>query len=297
MNTQALSDTFTHRTTVVNGIKLHYVIGGHGAPVILLHGYPQTSYAWRKVMPKLTNHYTVIAPDLRGLGDSDKPVSGFDKRTIATDIHQLIQSLGFSTIFLVGHDYGGSIAYAFAAEYPTLVHRLVVIECAPAGLGETNSIPLVAGGGMWHRAFHLVPDLPEALVAGRERLYLSWFYHHYSRQRRAISANDIDEYVRTYSLPGAMRSGFEYYRAYFEDTALGNEYCKTKLTMPILAIGADSVFADAVQQCMERAAVNVQGVIIESCGHFVPEEQPFVLTQHLLNFFAEDTEENAIATN
>lgn len=279
---------FTHHTATVNDIQLHYVMGGQGDPIVLLHGWPETWYAWHKVIPALAEHYTVIAPDMRGLGDSDKPVSGFDKRTIAKDIYQLIQSLGFSSIFLVGHDYGGSTAYVFTAEYPEMVRRLVVIECAPAGLGETDVIPLSAGGGMWHRAFHLVPDLPEALVAGRERLYLSWFYQHYSRNPDAISPSDIDEYVRTYSLPGAMRAGFEYYRTYFEDTERGNEYRKTKLTMPVLAIGADSVYGTQVQQYMEKAAVNVQGVVIEQCGHFVPEEQPLVLTQHLLNFFAED---------
>lgn len=279
---------FEHRTAPVNNIQLHYLFAGQGDPVVLLHGWPETSYTWRKVMPELAKHYTVIAPDLRGLGDSERPASGYDKQTVAEDIYQLVRSLGFEQIFLVGHDYGGSTAYVFTAEHPEMVRRLIVIECAPAGLAEGDTIPLAAGGGMWHRVFHLVPDLPEALVAGRERLYLSWFYENYSRNPGAISAADVDEYVRTYSAPGAMRSSFEYYRTYFEDAEQGKEYAKTKLTMPVLAIGADSVYGTSVQQYMENGAVNVRGVVIENCGHFVAEEQPEALTQHILTFFAEE---------
>ena len=275
--------TFTHHTATVNGIQLHYVMAGQGDLIVLLHGYPQTHYAWRKVMPELAKHYTAIAPDLRGLGDSERPATGYDKRTISEDVYQLVRSLGFQKIFLIGHDYGGSTAYVLASEHD-IVERLVVIECAPAGLGETSAIPLEIGGGQWHRVFHLVPDLPEALVAGREKLYLGWFYQHYSRNPDAISDADVDEYIRTYSMPGAMRAGFEYYRTYFEDTERGREYAKTKLQMPVLAIGADSVFGTLVEQCMKSGAMDVQGVVIDNCGHFVPEEQPEALAQHILTF-------------
>lgn len=290
-NNPSFKSDFTHHTTTVNDIRLHYVMGGQGDAVVLLHGYPQSSYAWRKVMPVLATHYTVIAPDLRGLGDSDQPASGYDKRTVAQDIYQLVKQLGFQKIFLVGHDYGGSTAYVFAAEYPEIVRRLVAIECMPAGLVKDDTIPLVPGGGMWHRAFHLVPDLPELLVEGRERLYLSWLYQHYSRNPSAISKTDIDEYVRVYAAPGAMRAAFEYYRTYFEDTQQGKIYAKTKLKMPVLAIGADSVFNTAVEECMQVAALDVRAVVIENCGHFVAEEQPEALIQHLLSFFAEESHE------
>lgn len=280
--------TFTHHTAIANDIQLHYITAGQGDAVVLLHGYPESSYAWRKVMPALSQHYTVIAPDLRGLGDSDKPDFGYDKHTVASDIYQLVQELGFQRIFLVGQDYGGSTAYVFAAQYPEMVRRLVVIECAPAGLMKDDEILLVAGGGAWHRSFHLVPDLPEALVAGRERLYLSWFYQHYSRTPGAISEADIDEYVRSYSAPGAMRAGFEYYRTFFIDVEQGKEYAKTKLKMPVLAIGADAFFGTAVAEYMQTAAIAVRGVVLENCGHFVSEEQPEALVQLLLNFFAEE---------
>lgn len=195
-----------------------------------------------------------------------------------------MRSLGYEKINLVGHDYGGSTAYVLASEHPEIVERLIVIECAPAGLGETGEVPLVLGGGAWHRAFHLVPDLPEALVAGREKLYLSWFYQHYSRHPDAITEADVDEYIRTYSQPGAMKAGFDYYRTYFEDTERGREYAKTKLQMPVLASGADSVYGSSVEQYMRQAAVTVQGVVIANCGHFVPEEHPETLVQHILTF-------------
>ncbi len=289
--------TFTHHDTTVNGIRLHYITAGQGEPLVLLHGYPETHHTWRKIIPELAKHFTVIAPDLRGLGDSERPETGYDKRTIAEDIYQLVRSrsrsgglsLNYQHIYLVGHDYGGSTAYVLAAEHPELVKKLVVIECAPAGLKEDSEISLVPGGGAWHRAFHLVPDLPEALVAGREKIYLGWLYQHYSRNPGAITDADIEEYIRTYSQPGAMKAGFEYYRTFFEDRERGREYAKIKLQMPVLAIGADSVYGTSVEEYMQRAATNVQGVVINNCGHFVPEEQPEELVQQLLKFFKDTT--------
>jgi pimeloyl-ACP methyl ester carboxylesterase len=274
----------THHNATVNGIQLHYVTAGQGEPIVLLHGYPETHHAWHKVIPALAQQFIVIAPDLRGLGDSERPKTGYDKRTIAEDIYQLVRSLGQEKIYLVGHDYGGTTAYFLAAAHPEFVKRLVIIEAAPSGLGEPEVVPLMPGGGAWHRAFHLVPDLPEALVAGRERVYLSWLYEHYAYQPDAIAPADIDEYVRSYSQPGAMKAGFEYYRAYFEDKQQGQQYAQTKLTMPVLAIGADRVFGAAVEACLKNGAENVKGVAIENCGHFVPEEQPEVLVRHLLDF-------------
>ena len=140
-------------------------------------------------------------------------------------------------------------------------------------LGETSKVSLIPEAGAWHRVFHLVPDLPEALVAGRERTYLSWFYQHYSQNRKAISDKDIDEYIRTYSQSGAMKAGFEYYRAYFKDTERDREYAETKLKMPVLAIGADSVYGKAVEQSMKHGAEDVRGVVIADCGHFPKNSQ------------------------
>src|ERR687889_541693 len=153
--------TFSHHTTSVIVIQLHYVIGGHGDPVVLLHGWPETWYAWRHVMPALAKNYTVIAPDLRGLGDSSKPLTVYDGKTVAEDIHQLVTQLGFRTIFLVGHDIGTWVAYSYAAEHPTEVEKLVIMEVPPPGFFPPEIIP-------WWFYFHQTPDVPEALVEGKE---------------------------------------------------------------------------------------------------------------------------------
>ena len=154
--------TFSHHTVPVNGIQIHYVIGGHGDPVVLLHGWPETWYSWHKVMPALAKNYTVIAPDLRGLGDSSKPLTGYDGNTLAEDIHQLVTKLGFKTIFLVGHDIGTQVAYSYAAVHPTEVRKLVVMELTIPGFVPAGRMPL------WWAVFHQTPDVPEALVAGNE---------------------------------------------------------------------------------------------------------------------------------
>ena len=163
--------TFSHCSSFVNGIQLHYVIGGHGDPVVLLHGWPETWYEWHHVMPALAKNYTVIAPDLRGLGESSKPLTGYDGKTVAEDIHQLVTQLGFKTIFLVGHDIGTQIAYSYAAAHPTEVKKLVVMDFTIPGFAPTGRMPL------WWPIFHQTPDIPEALVQGKEMMYLSWFYH------------------------------------------------------------------------------------------------------------------------
>ena len=224
--------TFSHHTASVNGIQMHYVIGGRGDPVVLLHGWPETWYEWHLVMPALARNYTVIAPDLRGLGDSSKPLTGYDGKTVAEDIHQLVTQLGFKTIFLVGHDIGAQVAYSYAAAHPTEVKRLVVMDLSFPGFIPTGKMPL------WWFLFHQTPDLPEALVQGKEMIYLSWFYHNLAYNPSAVTP-DINEFVSHYSAPGGMRAGFEYYRAFPQDAIENENYSKTELTMPVLAVGGE----------------------------------------------------------
>jgi pimeloyl-ACP methyl ester carboxylesterase len=185
--------TFSHNTASVNGIQLHYVIGGQGDPVVLLHGWPETWYAWHRVMPALAKNYTVIAPDLRGLGDSSKPVTGYDGKTLAEDIHQLVTQLGFKTISLVGHDIGTQVAYSYAAAHPTEVKRLAVMELTIPGFVPAGRMPL------WWVIFHQTPDVPEALVQGKEMEYLSWHFHNLAYNPAAITQEAINEYVSRYS--------------------------------------------------------------------------------------------------
>jgi pimeloyl-ACP methyl ester carboxylesterase len=268
---------------------MHYVIGGQGDPVVLLHGWPQTWYEWRHAMPALAKNYTVIAPDLRGLGDSSKPPTGYDGKTIAEDIHQLVTQLGFRTIFLVGHDIGTLVAYAYAAEHPTEVRRLVVMDVPiPSFLPPGRPIS-------WWIIFHSIPDVPEALAEGKEREYLSWFYQNRAYNPAAITQADIDEYVSHYSAPGGMRAGFEYYRAVPQDTIQNLNYSKTKLTMPVLALGAGydriggNITMPSIIYGMNQVGQNVQGIIVPNSGHWIPEEQPEFVVKLLNNFFSSNS--------
>src|SRR5215203_2315080 len=282
--------TFSHNTASVNGIQLHYVIGGQGDPVVLLHGWPETWYAWHKVMPALAQNYTVIAPDLRGLGDSSKPPTGYDGKTLAEDIHQLVTQLGFNTIFLVGHDIGTQVAYSYAAAHPTEVKRLAVMELTIPGFAPAGRPPI------WWAIFHQTPDVPEALVEGKEMMYLSWFFHNLAYNPAAITQADINEYVSHYSAPGGMRAGFEHYRAFPQDAIQNQNYSKTKLTMPVLALGGSyipvlggNITMPSIIYGMQQLAENVQGIKVPNSGHFIPEEQPQFVINQLSNFFRNST--------
>jgi pimeloyl-ACP methyl ester carboxylesterase len=289
--------TFSHHTASVNGIQLHYVIGGQGDPVVLLHGWPETWYSWHHVMPALAKNYTVIAPDLRGLGDSSKPLTGYDGKTVAQDIHQLVTQLGFRTIFLVGHDIGTQVAYSYAAAHPTEVKKLVVMELTIPGFAPAGRMPL------WWGIFHQTPDVPEALVQGKEMMYLSWFFRGLPYNPSAITEADVNEYVSHYSAPGGMRAGFEYYRAFPQDAIQNQNYSKTKLTMPVLAMGAGYIPAlggkipmQSIVYGMKLLAQNVTGITVPNSGHFIPEEQPQIVIDQLFKFFGNSTNANATKT-
>lgn len=279
--TQALSHDFAQ----VDDVVLHYVTSGRGPAVVLLHGWPQTWYGWRHIIPALAQRYTVIAPDLRGLGDSSRPLAGYDKRTVANDVWQLVNGkLGHQQFFLVGHDWGGPTAYALAAAHPAAVARLAILDVVVPGDGGDFS----QGGQRWHHQFHLTADLPEALTAGRERLYLSWFYRTFGHRPDAISEADVDEYVRTYSQIGAMRAGFAYYRALPQDAADNRAtVARFKLPMPVLAIGGASGRGRGrePEESLRRVALRVQGDVVPDCGHWIPEEQPRYLAERLQEFF------------
>jgi pimeloyl-ACP methyl ester carboxylesterase len=278
--------TFSHHTTTVNGIQLHYVIGGQGEPIVLLHGWPETWYAWHKVMPALAKNYTVIAPDLRGLGDSSKPPTGYDGKTVAEDIHQLVTQLGFKSIFLVGHDIGVLIAYPYAAAHPTEVKGLAVWEAPVPGFLPPGRPPL------WWIPFHQTPDVPEALVEGKEKEYLSWFYQHLAYDPAALTQEAINEYVSHYSAPGGMRGGFEYYRAIPLDAMQNQNYSKNNLTMPVLTLQGGyiplfggNITMSSIEYGMRQLAENVTSITVPNSGHWIAEEQPNVVVKLLNNFF------------
>lgn len=282
---QSFNRTFSHHTANVNGVQIHYVIGGKGEPLVLMHGFLGTWYAWRKIMPTLAEHYTVIAPDLRGLGDSSRPTSGYDGQTVAEDIYQLVRQLGYSRIFLAGHDVGGWMAYAYAANHRDTVRRLAIVDVPLPGIGLEQLMD-TSRGGSWHFGFNETPDLPEALVAGRERIFISWFAHHNGIVPNALTEADLDEYVRTYSMPNVMHDAFEYYRALPKDVQQNRASAQQKLQMPTLAVG--SILQDRTLKDLQVVASNVRGVQINNCGHWVAEECPVELVQHLMTFFGEN---------
>ncbi len=281
-----------HHYADVGDVLLHYVTAGDGFPVVMIHGYPQTWWEWRHQIPVLAEKYTVITPDMRGLGDSSRPISGYDKKTISDDIWRVVNSeLGHESFYLVGHDWGGPTAYALAAAHPEAVKRLVIIDVPIPGCGGDFS----QGGRRWHHQFHMTLDLPEALTAGREDIYLSWFYRTFAYRPDAITQADLKEYVRTYSQPGAMRAGFNLYRAAVQDVEDNQtNIARQKLAMPVLTISGGKSYPHArgriseTEDSLKRVATNVRGEIASESGHFVPEEAPDFLNERLLSFFAED---------
>lgn len=278
-------------TAPVNGVRLHYRTVGKGEPALLLHGFPETGRAWHKVAAVLGASHRLIIPDLRGMGDSQIEAPTYAKQALAEDVYQLMRSLGHERFFVAGHDWGGSVAFALAHARPQAVRRLACVECIPAGLLPADDLQRTVarqlGGRAWFSSFHMVPDLPETLVAGRERAYLTYLYDAFTVRKGALGPAERDEYVRAYSKPGAMRAAFEFYRAGAEDARDNAPALKKKLPMPVLAVGADGCFVDTTYRAMRVAARDVRGVVYKNCGHFVPEEDPERLARDLAGFWGD----------
>lgn len=276
-----------HHTATVNGVRLHYVTAGSGDPLILLHGWPQSWREWHHLIPLLAARFTVIAPDMRGFGDSDKPTSGYDKRTVAQDIRQLGQHLGFSKINLVGHDIGMMVAYEYASAYPSEVQRLAVLEAGLPGLGLEALQDSAKFPHLWHFGFFSAPGVAEALIAGREKMFLSHFIRHLAYDSYAVSDDDLDEYADRMSAPGALRAGFEHYRAFPVDADNNRENARAMLPMPVLAIGGDHSMGEHVGHIMQPLANSVRTVVVQHSGHWIPEERPDQLADLLIDFFTQ----------
>jgi pimeloyl-ACP methyl ester carboxylesterase len=260
------------------------VIGGSGTPIVLLHGFPNTWYAWRDVMPRLAERHTVIAVDLRGLGDSEPGTQPNDVPTGADDLHGLIAELGLGPVLLAGQDWGGSTAFAFAAAHRDEVRRLAVLEAMPAGpWTDTGS----GRGGTWFAGFHQIPDLPEHMVAGRERAYLDWFFRAYSATPGVPTEAAVDEYARCYARPGAMASAFARYRGNARQIEHNTRHLPRPLDLPVMAVGGERGFGATVAENLRHGASDVRQEVLAGCGHYVSEEQPAELASLLLSFFDE----------
>jgi pimeloyl-ACP methyl ester carboxylesterase len=279
-----------HQTLRLERLSMHLVTAGRpdADPVVLLHGWPQTWRAWRRLIPLLGERHRLIIPDLPGLGDSSRPAEGYDKKTLARDLLQMCDQLALERFHLVGHDWGGPTAFAMACARPQALRSLSILDVTLPGIGPDIS----QGGRRWHHPFHMTPDLPEALVQGRERIYLGWFYEAFCWRRGAIDADDFDDYVRCYSQLGALRAGFSYYRAIPVDQADNQATLQSgfRLKMPVLALGGERHEARGrglePLESLKVIADDVRGGVVADSGHFIPEEQPEALAQRLLAFFA-----------
>jgi pimeloyl-ACP methyl ester carboxylesterase len=285
-----LDQKFSHHKMTINGVTLHYVIGGEGFPLLLWHGFLETWYCWRKVMPALAEKYTVIAPDMRGYGDSEKPESGYDAWTLAEDFRQLIAQLGFEQIYIAAHDMGAPPALIYAGEHPEEVRGLVYLD-EPVLLADFMQQVLkfspdtMQDGGLWWWVFSLVADLPEKLIAGKEREFLTYFYDKYLFDRASITPDVIEEYLRSFAAPGGVSGALGVYRSIFESIAQTEKYVRDKLKAPVLALGGERSMGTHTFEMMKRVAINVQGGSVDRCGHFIPDEQPDYLIKALLKFF------------
>jgi pimeloyl-ACP methyl ester carboxylesterase len=288
LDTSRLPAGFQEATLEANGITLNYARGGTGPALVLLHGYPQTWYMWRKVMPTLAEQFTVIAPDLRGSGGSEAPASGYDKATLADDIHELLLALGLADeVSLVGHDIGTLVAYTYASAHRDTTRHLVVID-APLPDKSIYQFPSImpSGPGLWNFGFFTLENgLPEQMLAGREETWVRGFVDWMEVIKGGVGDEAIAEYAAQLQRPGHTRASFQYFHTLHADIAHTTEHRGEPLTMPVLAIGAEATLGDMVRAQLTTFASDVTGSIAPT-GHWVPEENPDYLIAQLLEFFS-----------
>ena len=281
--------SISHHRADVNGIRLYYLAAGSGDPLVLLHGFPETSYAWRKVIPSLAEHFRVIAPDLRGCGASDRPDHGYDKRTVAEDVHQLVEQLGLGPINLVGHDVGMMVAYAYAASFRNEVKKLALMEAALPGLGLEELYDAVRFPRMYHLPLFEAPNaLAEQLIAGRERMFVEHFMLQQAYDTTGPEDDALQEYSRWLAAPGALHGGISYFRSHWTDAERNREHAKTKLAMPVLTVAGSASAGTELAPWIEPLVEQLQSVVIDDCGHYLAEERPARVSEEFLAFFTEE---------
>ena len=265
----------------VNGTRLHYLAAGQGEPVILLHGYAQNSHMWLPLMAQLAKTHTVIAPDLRGFGRSAKPDGGYDKKTMAQDIHALTSALGYKRVRIVGHDIGLMVAYAYAAQYPAETDRIVLMDAFLPGVGDWTHVWLLRD--LWH--FHFYGETPLKLVNGRERIYFEHFWNDFAADpKKSVSERDRRFYAKSYHQPGAMRAGFQVFRNFEQDAKDFSGFAASKLTMPMLVLSGEKAGGQFLIDQGKLVAANVEGVIVKGSGHWLIDEAPGEVIPRLVAF-------------
>ena len=278
------------RFAKLGDVRLHYLAAGEGEPVILLHGYAQNSHMWRPLIAALAKTNAVIAPDLRGFGQSSKPANhydqppkGYDKKSMAQDIHALVASLGLKRVRIAGHDIGLMVAYAYAAQYPAEVERIALMDAFLPGVGKWESVWLLHD--KWH--FNFYGETPLKLVAGRERIYFEHFWNDFAANpKKSVSERDRRFYAKSYGQPGAMRAGFEVFRAFERDGKDFAAFAKTKLPMPMLVLTGEKASGDFLIQQGRLVADNVEGAVIKGSGHWLIDEAPDQVIPKLVSFLS-----------
>ena len=277
----AQTEAIASRIAQVDGVKLHYLTAGHGPAVLLLHGYTQTSRMWRPIIPLLAAKFTVIAPDLPGIGDSDIPADGLDMKNAAVRIHALVKSLGVAKARVVGHDIGLMVAYAYAAQFPSETEKLVVMDAFLPGVAGWEDV--YNNPGIWHFRFN--GPTPEALVRGRERTYFDYFWNDFAADKtHSIPEADRAAYAAAYARPGRMRAGWAYFVSFQQAAKDFAQLSRTKLTMPVLAIGGEKANGEVLGEQMKIVATDATMVVLKNCGHWVLEEKPKETTDALMKF-------------
>ena len=283
---------FKNEYATVNGVRLHYVIGGSGTPLVLLGGWPETWWEFHKMMPELAKQYRVIAVDFRGMGGSEKPAGGYDKKNMAKDIYELMQQLKFPQVYMAGHDIGSMVAYSFAANYPDATKKLILMDVAPAdkSLMTWPILPQVNTFGdridpahafPWWFAFHQVKGLPEKMLeGGRISLEQDWIFHYLAINDASIPPEDRAVYATAYYTADAIRAGDAWYQTFSQDAIDDDGYAK--INMPVLALGGPGY--GWLKGVMTSKATNLRVVQVENSGHFIPEEQPDFATRAFIEF-------------
>ena len=277
----ATTDRISVRTAVAGGVKLQYLVAGHGPTVLLLHGYAETSRMWRPLFPRLTSNFTVIAPDLPGIGGSAIPSDGLDMVHAATRIHDLVKQLGLGKAAVVGHDIGLMVAYAYAAQFPADVDRLVLMDAFLPGVDGWEAI--YNDPGIWHFRFN--GPTPEALVRGRERTYFEHFWNDMAAdKKRSLSKADRQAYAAAYARPGRMRAAWAYFVSFQQAAKDFARFSQTKLTMPVLSIGGEKANGAALGQQVQLVATNAKSVTLPDTGHWLMEESPQATMDTIVRF-------------
>jgi pimeloyl-ACP methyl ester carboxylesterase len=280
-NAHRKRDMIAAKISNVQGLKLHYLSAGRGPALVLLHGYTQTSRMWRPIIPLLAEKFTVIAPDLPGIGDSAVPKAGLDMKTAAICIHSLIRSIGIERAGVVGHDIGLMVAYAYAAQFPGETEKLVLMDAFLPGVAGWETV--YNHPGVWHFRFN--GPTPEALVRGRERAYFEHFWNNFAAdKKRSLSKADRAAYAAAYARPGRMRAGWAYFVSFEQAAKDFAELSQNKLSMPALAIGGEKAFGEILGQQLKVVASDAKVVVFKDTGHWVLEENSEGTTDALINF-------------